>query len=1080
MAEFKISTNIDRDATTELDYIVTKNSNDVYNRIIHNYSRGQNSFSIIGSYGTGKSTFLWALEHHLNGDVKFENPVNGEFKGVKKFSFTRIVGDSSSFKERFCDAFGLKEFADKSNKTVLKEFDVLLSEINGQKRALILLVDEFGKHLEYIAKENPEEMYFIQELAEFCNDRSKQILFITTLHQNFSVYSKGLTKAQKSEWDKVRGRLLDIAFDEPVEQLLFFAAQRLKSIAVPNRLKSIYTKTVKIIVESQLLGKSLATKADTLEELFPLDPIAADILTKSLQRYGQNERSLFTFLESPELKVKIDKQEAFTVADCFDYLIKNLTSEIEDGEKNPFKPQWKAAVVAMEKAEFLFTDNYEDATKVIKTICLVNIFSSASGRLDDKVLASYTETVMGVKNASKVIETLSSKAVIKFSNHRSKYNFIDGTDVDVEQELIAASKHVDNDFDLVSRLESFFDFGIIPAKRIQFEKGTPRFFTFKFWSEFDIEEPENEIDGYINLIFKKAINASKVNEKVQQVSSSQIFVLFKDIDQIEETLFEIDKINHVINKFSDDKVATRILNDEKLFRTNQLKRFVEDALFSAESKVTWIWNDDIDKGSEKRKITSYRVLNQLLSDAADVSYPETPIYRNEMVNKEYLSTPILTARKALLRILTEKGDVKDLGFPSNKFPPEKTIYLSLLERTGIHRESNGTYSFHSPSDESFMPLWNKSEDLLKSSCNAKMPISDFYGNLKLGTFKLKQGFLDFWIPIFLIIKKEDYALYYQDGEYVPHLTPDVMDLIHKNPNKYFVKALSTEGVRSDYLGFYKELVGFNESNVSGLASSYITIYGNFLKFYRSLETFSKQTKLIPQSAVGVRNAIATAKDPESALFQTIPEALGYFNLSNENKGEKLKSFLDDLQLNIRHIRSAYDNLVDQVEKAIIGHLKLKTKNFDDFKNQISKLFKPINKNLILNDQLRVFYTRVVSPLDIKKTYWESLCDATIGKRLDKVNDEEVQLMIDRMSANFDTLIDLIDIHALNPKESENVIQLSILDQSGVKNVKKNILLTEEKLKASKKLESTFEKLLSEDNDINKIALLKLLEKALKR
>ena len=1080
MAEFKISTNIERDAKTELDYIVTKNSNEVYDRILHNYSRGQNSFSIIGSYGTGKSTFLWAFEHHLNGNIKFETPVNGEFKGVRRFHFTRIVGDSSSFKNRFCEVFSLKNDANTSNKLILKEFDVLIKKTNKQKSALILLVDEFGKHLEYIAKQNPEEMYFIQELAEFCNDKSKQVLFITTLHQNFSVYAKGLSKAQRSEWDKVRGRLIDIAFDEPVEQLLFFAAQRLKSIEVPERFNSIYSETIKTIVDSQLLGKGIATKKDTLQELFPLDPIAADVLTKSLQRYGQNERSLFTFLESKELNEKITNHELFTVSDCFDYLISNLTSEIEDAEKNPFKPQWKAAVVALEKAEFLFADNYKDASKVIKTICLINIFSNASGRLDEKVLVAYAEAILGLDKPIDVIGKLTNKNIIKFSKHRSKFNFIDGTDVDVEQELIAASKYVNNDFDLVSRLQTFFDFGIIPAKRIQFEKGTPRFFTFKFWSDYEFEEPTNEIDGHINLIFKKRINAAKVDEKVQEGPTNQLYVLFKEIDEIEETLFEIDKINHVISKYSDDKIAIRILNEEKLFRTNQLKSFVEEAMFSADSNVHWIWNNKIDQGLKKRNINSYRVLNQLLSDVAEVTYPDAPSYRNEMLNKEYLSTPILTARKALLRKLIDNGDQKNLGFPENKFPPEKTIYLSLIERTGIHKKNKDSYSFDTPSDKSLTPLWNKCEDLLKSSCNAKMPVSDLHKHLKTGTFKLKQGFLDFWIPIFLVIKKEDYALYFHDGEYVPHLTPDVMDIIHKNPSKYFIKGLTTEGVGSDYLGFYKELVGFNESNISGLASSYITIYGNFLKFYRSLETFSQKTKLIPQTAVDVRNAIATAKDPESALFQTIPEALGYFNINKASKGDQLKNFLADLQLNIRHIRSAYDNLVDQVEHSIIEGLKLKTENFDDFKNQISTLFQPINKNLILNEQLRIFYTRVVSPLDIKKTYWESLCDATIGKRLDKINDEEVQLLIDRMSDNFKTLMDLIDIHQLNTKENEDVVQLSISDQSGLKKVKKNIILSETKLKASEKLEAKFEKMLDKDDEINKIALLRLLEKTLNK
>lgn len=1081
MAGFKISTNINRDANTQLDYIVTKNANEVYNRIIHNYSRGQNSFTIIGSYGTGKSTFLWALEHHLNGDVKFDHPVNGEFKGVKQFDFKRIVGESTSFKERFCEEFGLGELVNESNKKILSEFELLCNEINSRKRALVILVDEFGKHLEYIAKHNPEEMYFIQELAEFCNDSSRQVLLITTLHQNFSVYAKGLSKAEKSEWDKVRGRLIDIAFDEPVEQLLFFAAQRLKGITVPSKSRAIYTKFIDTVFDSKLLGKGVSGRLDTLEELYPLDPLAADILTKALQRYGQNERSLFTFLESPELSIKIDKQEVFTVADCFDYLVANLVSEIEDGEKNPFKPQWKAATLALEKAEFFFEENYETVSQILKTICLVNIFSNASGRLDDKVLVQYAETVLGNSDSQKLIDALVEKHVIKYSNHRSKYNFLDGTDVDVEQELIEASQNIERDFDLVSRLESYFDFGIIPAKRIQFDLGTPRFFQFKFFGDLSMEEPEDEIDGHINLIFTKKRILKTIEEYADTVSPAQIFVLFKEIDKIEETIFEIDKINHVIKKYSDDKVAVRILNEEKLFRTNQLKDFVEGALFSKESKVTWIWNTSIDglNEGEKRLVTSYRELNRLLSDAAQLAYPDTPRYRNEMVNKEYLSSPILTARKALIRQIVAHGDEVNIGFDDKRFPPEKTIYLSLLKETGIHRSENGRNFFGAPTDESLLPLWNKCEDILAKSADNKMPVIEFYKELRSGTFKLKQGFLDYWVHLFLVIKKEDYALYYQDGEYVPHLTSDVMDLVYKHPTKYFVKALSTSGVRSDYLGFYKELVGYNESNISGLESSYITIYGNFLRFYRGLEDYTKKTKTgLSKEAQGVRDAIANAKDPETALFRSIPEALGYFGLKESD--EKLKNFLNDLQGAIREIRGAYDQLVHQLETNIEDHLNLSSNDFDEMKDQLIALFNGINKNIISNDKLRIFYTRVVSPLDVKKAYWESLCDATLGKKLDRITDDEVGMLIDRMKGYFSTLLDLVDIHAVHLGDDEEIIQFTILDQSGDKNVRRNLVLTPDKLKESKKVEEKLQELLGKDVEVNRLALIKLLEKELNK
>jgi hypothetical protein len=74
-----------------------------------------------------------------------------------------------------------------------------------------------------------------------------------------------------------------------------------------------------------------------------------------------------------------------------------------------------------------------------------------------------------------------------------------------------------------------------------------------------------------------------------------------------------------------------------------------------------------------------------------------------MVNREYLSSPILTARKALIRQMINLGDQIDLGFSSTLFPPEKTIYLSLLKNTGIHRTESGHGVYGKPSEKSFIP-----------------------------------------------------------------------------------------------------------------------------------------------------------------------------------------------------------------------------------------------------------------------------------------------------------------------------------------------------------------------------------------
>lgn len=46
-------------------YIVTQNAIKVISNIVNSFNAGVHSFNIIGSYGTGKSNFILALEDSL-------------------------------------------------------------------------------------------------------------------------------------------------------------------------------------------------------------------------------------------------------------------------------------------------------------------------------------------------------------------------------------------------------------------------------------------------------------------------------------------------------------------------------------------------------------------------------------------------------------------------------------------------------------------------------------------------------------------------------------------------------------------------------------------------------------------------------------------------------------------------------------------------------------------------------------------------------------------------------------------------------------------------------------------------------
>lgn len=159
---------------------------------------------------------------------------------------------------------------------------------------------------------------------------------------------------------------------------------------------------------------------------------------------------------------------------------------------------------------------------------------------------------------------------------------------------------------------------------------------------------------------------------------------------------------------------------------------------------------------KEQKVASHRDFNQLLSMVCNEVYSKTPVMNNELFNKHKLSGTITQARRSYLTYLTEHYSENGMGFPDDKFPPEKTIYFSLLKNTGLHHD--GEFA-DVPTNKGFMPLWEACEDFMQSSENKARKVSELIKILSAQPYKLKQGFLEFWIPTYLFIKRQDFALY---------------------------------------------------------------------------------------------------------------------------------------------------------------------------------------------------------------------------------------------------------------------------------------------------------------------------------
>ncbi len=1069
---FTTSVNIIRDTDRDFNYIPTPNAKQVVSQIVNDFKKGIRSFNVVGTYGTGKSSFLLAFEQSIKGTKRYFEP---NFASNPKYDFVKIVGSYASIVEQFADVFEVLTNKNQQE-NILSEIFNRYHSLGKENKVLFILIDEFGKFLEYASKHNPEkELYFVQQLAEFCNNPKHNIVLITTVHQSLESYAYGLSKTQQQEWTKVKGRFREITFNEPVEQLLFLASEYVAENFETKTSKSEIEKCLKLTTETKAFNFNKDFLKEIASKLYPLDILSANILTLSLQRYGQNERSLFSFLESSDHTglAKFNKQENpfYNLSNVYDYLNFNFYSFLTS-RYNPDFSGWVSIRSSIEKVErALIHSPINDCLKAIKTIGLLNIFSASGSVLDFNFFSDYLKIACGIENPTLVIKDLEKRDIIRYRTHSSRYILFEGTDLDIHSALVEAGNNLSEVNDITSLLNKYFNFAPVFAKLYSFEKGTPRYFQFRI-TEYPItnEIPEGEIDGFVNLVFNGKLKESDIQNKSKQQEEAVIYCFFKNSIEIKNLLFEIEKIQKVILENEKDKVAIRELESINLSQVRLLNHYITDSIYSGSKDVKWFFN-----GTEK-KINAKKDFNKLLSQVCSIVYDATPVFKNELVNKHKISSSIHTAKKNYFKALSNNWDKENLGFEDSKFPPEKTIYLSLLKENGISPiRENATDVISIDRNSTFYKLWSASEDFLESAKSEQLKISELNELLSKRPFKLKQGLIDFWVPTFLFLKRDDFAIFNDDG-YIPNLSEENLELIAKYPEKYFIKSFDIEGVKLDIFNSYRTFLNIaTEQKFDN--NSFIETIKPFIVFYKQLPEYSKNTKRLSPSAIKIRKAIATSKDPEETFFDAFPSALGLTLSTLQQDKSKLQSFTTNLQDSVRELRTAYDELVKRFEDFICSEFVGQATDFEEYKSYLQKRFAKLKKHMLLSNQ-KTFVQRLDSPLDDRKAWLNSIAQAVTGKTLEAFTDEDEILLYEKFKAIILELDSLTKISKSDIDESkEEVIGVKI-DSFFSKIDPKVVRVPKNKSREIEQLKNELKNKLGKDNTSNIAAVLNLLKELL--
>ena len=866
---------------------------------------------------------------------------------------------------------------------------------------LLLVVDELGKFLEYAAQ-NPEhgDLFVLQSLAEFA-DRSDQtpFLMLTILHQAFEQYAQRLAKSQREEWAKVQGRFEDVAFVEPTEQVLRLIGDAIECTS------AIEKPNLSVAVDLELKPRQLDTSEFILllENCLPLHPMVALIVSSLFRRFAQNERSLFALLNSSEpygFKDFLSNQTydgrilpTFTLSNLYDYIHTALGSRLYTSSNGT---KWAEIESAIER----LPNPSPMTVELIKTIGLLGIVGEGSVNLkaskdllryalDDGTEAFRNEVDEPVESFESPLAMLEQRSIVIYRRYNNAYALWEGSDIDIEARLGEARAHLDPNLRLPIALSTLMQPQPLVARRHLFVTGTLRHFAVRYTDlegfDAELQMLSDDTDGLVLYTLPTSeLEAEQLVKKATEPSVAEreevLIAIPQSIGFLRDAVLELWCLGWVEEntpELAGDATARR----ELWARRTEVEREVSEQLTSLfggniASPQVGVGPAPTRKGDtgdclwyhngQPTPITSRRGLNAYLSTICDAVYHATPILRNELINRRQISSQAAAARKKLIAGMLDFQQLEKLNI--NGYPPEMSIYLSLLFDTGIHRHVSGVWGFHPPNTDDknrFSPTWSEIEKFLSECEERRRSVAKLYKQLEQPPFGLRRGPMPILLCAVLLHYASEIALY-EDGSFVADISMPVFERLIRSPEKFEIKRFRMDGIRAEV---FEQFTGMISKPVSVMGSppNLLVIVRPIISFIHKLPRYTMLTQELSDAAIALRKAINDAREPDALLFEQLPQALGFdaFGPLAETDSKTVDAFFNTLRGTLSELNRAYDDLLSFIEGMLVSAFSLQS-NGNRPHTELIKRAQPL-LNWTIDTKLKVFLIRVCDEgLDFKE------------------------------------------------------------------------------------------------------------------
>ena len=930
-----------KDPKSSLGYILTPTAEQALKRIEAGFENRstQRAWRLTGDYGTGKTDFGLMLSRVARG-ARDELPKDiHQFISRDKFFPAMATGAREPLGSTVLRAINPSYIERKrppSIQEVLKAVREAVDQSLKKFKGFLLIIDELGKNLEHISR-NPDsdDIFLLQQLAEeAARSGDKPFIIIVMLHQGVAAYATGLDAVEKQEWNKVAGRFEEIVYAQPVEQMatLVAATLNLDMNYLPDTMVREAELSMAAALEAGLYGSSAGSLVKTLaSKIFPLHPTVLPVLIRTMRRFGQNERSLFSFISSAEPMGLQDYASRSTVTtgfyrihNLFDYVRSNMLSAVNISNAGTHWGVIESILSSMQ------IDSKEEEA-VLKTVALLNLLDAP----DIPPTESNISLAVGGnrKVVKKAVKLLRDRGVLYERGSVRGLFLWPHTSVSLdevfEQALQAAGEHHDPIETLCDHVRSEH---LVP-RAYYVRTGTLRFAEVELISANSLDNLLNNqpvLDGEgadlnIRIVLPSDSRQKRdIERKLERGANTLRDGLI--IAVAEPPLHAASALKYLIawkwvrenipqlsgDSYAREEVVRRISSAEK----NLHSRLGGLDNLAIPNTVPLVW---FGRSISKRILNPGRKLLDFLGDECLRIYSKAPVVLNELINRRHPSAAAVAARTKIAEAMATNPHLKNLGMDNRRRPAEMALYISVVRNSRFHvhdKDSRG-WLFRLPSKRQdkcrMLPSINAITDFLNAGADDEMvPVTEIFQMLAAPPYGVRNGLIPLVLALYLATHHQRVALY-EDRTYLPLVGGDEFQRLMKEPGAFHLQHCALEGVRGE--AFLRLLSVLKYSPRDPDAVDLLDLVRPLVVFIaQGVPDYARRTNTLPARAISVRRVLMESREPVRMIFTELPKACGLLPIGGQNdeNSPDPKELARQLKKAMRDLQTAYPKLLKRI------------------------------------------------------------------------------------------------------------------------------------------------------------------------